>query len=324
LYSDWVKSVQVKDSKISIQLVLVIVAVVIVTLLICFLVFILIKRCQRHKIRKNRSQETLLDIDDQKWQIEKVRIDQMYLIGKGHFGEVHKGILKPKHGSTEQNEIVAIKTLKFEKDDELTDYEFMARKSELEKGFMDEARRMSKLETHHIVELKGYWLADKPYMVVMEFMEFGDLKSFLRRNRVDQSVESENQNGYQNIIHSVSLSENNKVKIRPLIHMALEIADGMAYLEKMKYVHRDLAARNCMVSSDFTIKIGDFGLSRFIDTSDYYMTQPQGHMPYRWLAPESLSHGKFCSKSDVYSYGILLWELVNFGETPFPVSEFII
>jgi serine/threonine protein kinase len=96
----------------------------------------------------------------------------------------------------------------------------------------------------------------------------------------------------------------------------------MAYLEKMKFVHRDLAARNCMVSADFTVKIGDFGLSRFVDASNYYTLQTQTNLPYRWLAPESLKDCKFSSKSDVFSYGILLWELVTFGEIPYPVRLF--
>ena len=99
--------------------------------------------------------------------------------------------------------------------------------------------------------------------------------------------------------------------------MAIQIADGLAFMEKNKFVHRDLAARNCMVTADYTVKIGDFGFSRDIHMSDYYRSGENTTMPVRWMAPECLRDGIFSSQSDVFSYGIVLWETVTYGDQPY-------
>ena len=103
-----------------------------------------------------------------------------------------------------------------------------------------------------------------------------------------------------------------------IICMAAQIADGMAFLEYNKFIHRDLAARNCMVANDMTVKIGDFGMSRQIYAGDYYRKGNKGEMPIRWMAPESLSEGIFTSQSDVWSYGIVIWEIMTLGAQPYP------
>jgi tRNA A-37 threonylcarbamoyl transferase component Bud32 len=311
--------------KIPLKLIILISTAVLLLIITFLLVFITIKRCRRLKRLEQIENLPLIDINDEKWHIEKSRIDQLYLIGKGNFGEVHKGTLKSKQNENSENDVeletVAIKTLKLEKDDKMSDDEFLKRRIQSESKFIDEARRMTKLDTHHIVKLIGFSLNDKPLMVVMEFMEHGDLKTFLMKHRENHSKPSLNFNYYVNLPHHINLRKSVQPEIKPLAHIALEIADGMAYLEKMKFVHRDLAARNCMVSSDFTIKIGDFGLTRFVDTSNYYTPQVLKDLPIRWMAPESITKGKYSSKSDVFSYGILLWELVTFGENPYPVRN---
>jgi len=102
-----------------------------------------------------------------------------------------------------------------------------------------------------------------------------------------------------------------------MIRMAAQIADGMAFLEYNKFIHRDLAARNCMVADDMTVKIGDFGMSRQIYTGNYYRKGGKGEMPIRWMAPESLGEGIFTSQSDVWSYGVVIWEIMMLGAQPY-------
>ncbi|NXI48635.1 IGF1R factor, partial [Rynchops niger] len=102
-----------------------------------------------------------------------------------------------------------------------------------------------------------------------------------------------------------------------MIQMAGEIADGMAYLNANKFVHRDLAARNCMVSEDFTVKIGDFGMTRDIYETDYYRKGGKGLLPVRWMSPEALKDGIFNTQSDVWSFGVVLWEIATLAEQPY-------
>ena len=99
--------------------------------------------------------------------------------------------------------------------------------------------------------------------------------------------------------------------------MALDVARGLSYLAELKYVHRDVACRNCLVNSTRVVKLADFGMTRPMFENDYYRFSRKGMLPVRWMAPESLADGLFTPMSDIWSYGVLLYEMITFGSFPF-------
>ncbi|XP_071041881.1 proto-oncogene tyrosine-protein kinase receptor Ret [Parasteatoda tepidariorum] len=137
-----------------------------------------------------------------------------------------------------------------------------------------------------------------PLYLIMEYAENGALINFLKKMRSDDS--------------------DVKMEISELFSFALQIARGMDYLASVKVVHRDLAARNVLVSSDKVLKISDFGLSRDVYQEDAYRKSTKGKVPVKWMALESLQTNIYTTKSDVWSYGVLLWEIVTIGDTPYP------
>ncbi|XP_056614918.1 ephrin type-B receptor 3-like isoform X6 [Triplophysa dalaica] len=207
-----------------------------------------------------------------------VKIEEV--IGAGEFGEVCRGRLKLP-GRREI--IVAIKTLK-------AGYTERQRRD-----FLSEASIMGQFDHPNIIRLEGVVTKSRPVMIVTEFMENGALDSFLRLN-----------DGQFTVIQ--------------LVGMLRGIAAGMKYLSDMNYVHRDLAARNILVNSNLVCKVSDFGLSRFLedDPNDpTYTSSLGGKIPIRWTAPEAIAYRKFTSASDVWSYGIVMWEVMSYGERPY-------
>lgn len=212
------------------------------------------------------------------WELERDDIDVLKALGQGTFGMVYNGYIKS------QNRPCAIKTV----NDNTEIHEKMS--------FLNEASVMKSFsDAHHVVKLLGVVSKGLPPLVIMELMARGDLKTFLRKSRDSSS--------------SITCAE--------MYRMSAEIADGMMYLSAKKFVHRDLAARNCMVAADFTVKIGDFGMTRDIYETDYYRKETRGLMPVRWMSPESLADGVFTSDSDVWSYGVVLWEMATLAEQPY-------
>uniref|UniRef100_A0A0A9XLS6 receptor protein-tyrosine kinase n=2 Tax=Lygus hesperus TaxID=30085 RepID=A0A0A9XLS6_LYGHE len=214
---------------------------------------------------------------DDDWELSRDRIKIIKELKRGNFGIVCEGLLSPE-GTT-----VAVKKV-------------LDSASSLDvASFMNEAVVMKRFTNcHHIVKLIGVVSKHYPQLVVMEMMAHGDLKTFLRESR-DRTPPS----------------------LAQMCLMAAQIADGMAYLEAEKFVHRDLAARNCMVSADNVVKIGDFGMTRDVYETDYYRKGNKGMLPIRWMAPESLNDGVFSSKTDVWSYGIVLWEIITLASQPY-------
>ncbi|XP_030628980.1 insulin receptor a isoform X1 [Chanos chanos] len=232
------------------------------------------------------SPDEMYEPDD--WEVPREKIHLLRELGQGSFGMVYEGIAKDIVKGEAQTR-VAVKTVN----------ESASLRERIE--FLNEASVMKAFSCHHVVRLLGVVSKGQPTLVVMELMTHGDLKSYLRSLRPD--------------------SENNPGRppptLREMIQMAAEIADGMAYLNAKKFVHRDLAARNCMVAEDFTVKIGDFGMTRDIYETDYYRKGGKGLLPVRWMAPESLKDGVFTAHSDCWSFGVVLWEISTLAEQPY-------
>ncbi|KAI4497351.1 hypothetical protein M0802_007598 [Mischocyttarus mexicanus] len=218
------------------------------------------------------------------WEVPRKKIQVLKELGNGSFGMVYEGLAKDVvKGKPEVP--CAVKTV----NENATDRERIE--------FLNEAA----FNTHHVVRLLGVVSQGQPTLVVMELMVNGDLKTYLRSHRPDVCENFSRQ----------------PPTLQRILQMAIEIADGMAYLAAKKFVHRDLAARNCMVAEDLTVKIGDFGMTRDIYETDYYRKGTKGLLPVRWMAPESLKDGVFTSFSDVWSYGVVLWEMVTLASQPY-------
>eukprot|EP00062_Callorhinchus_milii_P014320 gi/632963423/ref/XP_007897871.1/ PREDICTED: proto-oncogene tyrosine-protein kinase ROS [Callorhinchus milii] len=222
----------------------------------------------------------------------RAKLSLSRFLGSGAFGEVYEGNAVDILGEGSGESKVAVKTLK----KGATDHE----KSE----FLKEAHLMRQFDHPHILRLLGVCLLNEPQYIILELMEGGDLLTYLRESR------------------TVPLRRS-LLDVTDLLDISLDVSKGCTYLEKMHFVHRDLAARNCLVSTkkydnpNRTVKIGDFGLARDVYKNDYYRKRGEGLLPVRWMAPESLIDGVFTNYSDVWSFGVLLWEIATLGQQPY-------
>ncbi|XP_023017664.1 tyrosine-protein kinase Btk isoform X1 [Leptinotarsa decemlineata] len=163
-----------------------------------------------------------------------------------------------------------------------------------EEDFIDEAKVMTKLQHTNLVQLYGICsMKNRPIYIVTEYMRHGSLLNYLRR-------------------HEQSLSINQGL----LLDMCIQVCKGMAYLERHNYIHRDLAARNCLVGSENLVKVADFGLARYV-LDDQYTSSGGTKFPIKWAPPEVLNYIRFSSKSDVWAYGVLMWEVFTCGKMPY-------
>ncbi|XP_051233244.1 tyrosine-protein kinase Mer isoform X1 [Dicentrarchus labrax] len=211
------------------------------------------------------------------------------ILGEGEFGSVMEGHLRQLDGTSEK---VAVKTMKLDS--------FSQREIE---EFLNEAACMKDFNHPNVIKLLGVCLeggsghSPKP-MVILPFMKYGDLHSFLLRSRLGESPLF--------------------LPTQTLLKFMVDIALGMEYLSGRNFLHRDLAARNCMLRNDMTVCVADFGLSKKIYSGDYYRQGRIAKMPVKWIAVESLADRVFTVKSDVWAFGVTMWEIATRGMTPYP------
>ncbi|XP_067682623.1 leukocyte tyrosine kinase receptor-like [Haliotis asinina] len=171
-----------------------------------------------------------------------------------------------------------------------------------ELDFQMEAIIVSKFNHPNIVKFLGVCFDGRPRFIVLELLEGGDLKSFLRDSRPKPS-------------------EPSNLTVMDLLRLAVDIAQGCQHLEEKHFIHRDIAARNCLLTTkgpDRKAKIADFGMARDIYRSDYYKKAGNALLPVKWMPPEAFLDGIFTTKTDVWSFGILLWEIFSLGYMPYP------
>ncbi|KAG8595904.1 hypothetical protein GDO81_001668 [Engystomops pustulosus] len=210
-------------------------------------------------------------------------------LGEGAFGKVF--LAECYNLYPEQDKIlVAVKTLKDASDN-------------ARKDFHREAELLTNLQHEHIVKFYGVCVEGDPLIMVFEYMKHGDLNKFLRAHGPD----------------AVLMAEGNRpaeLTQSQMLHIAQQIAAGMVYLASQHFVHRDLATRNCLVGENLLVKIGDFGMSRDVYSTDYYRVGGHTMLPIRWMPPESIMYRKFTTESDVWSLGVVLWEIFTYGKQP--------
>ncbi|NXX22413.1 NTRK1 factor, partial [Podargus strigoides] len=223
--------------------------------------------------------------------VQRRDIVLMSELGEGAFGKV---FLAECYNLLPEQEkmLVAVKALK-----EVTESARL--------DFHREAELLTVLRHEHIVKFYGVCTQGEPLIMVFEYMKHGDLNRFLRSHGPDAKILEQ---GADQPCGQLTLSH--------MLQIATQIASGMVYLASLHFVHRDLATRNCLVGHDLVVKIGDFGMSRDIYSTDYYRVGGRTMLPIRWMPPESILYRKFTTESDIWSFGVVLWEIFTYGKQP--------
>ncbi|XP_011312688.1 tyrosine kinase receptor Cad96Ca [Fopius arisanus] len=225
---------------------------------------------------------------DDAWEFPRHRLKVFSILGEGCFGQVWKSEATDIDGKSGPT-IVAVKTLK----ENATEREHL--------DLTQELKVMKSLEPHpNVVRLIGCCTERAPIFVILEYVSGGKLQSFLRASR-----EERNHGGPG-------------LTSRDLTGFVYQIAKGMEYLASKGIIHRDLAARNVLIDENRACKVADFGFARDLAANQIYERKSEGRLPIRWMAPESLYDNIFSVKSDIWGFGVLIWEIVTLGSTPYP------
>ncbi|KAM9726900.1 inactive tyrosine-protein kinase 7 isoform 2-T2 [Menidia menidia] len=215
----------------------------------------------------------------------RTNLQTITTLGKGEFGDV---LLSKAKGIDEGEEesVVLVKSLQ-------------SRDEQLQLDFRREAEMFAKLGHPNVVRLLGLCREAEPHYMILEYYDLGDLKQFLR----------------------ISKSKDDKAKSQPLstktkVSICAQVARGMEHLSNHRFVHKDLAARNCLINSQRRIKVSSLSLSKDVYNSEYFHYR-QAWIPLRWLPTESVFEDDFSTKSDVWAFGVLMWEVFSHGEMPY-------
>ncbi|XP_027645117.2 muscle, skeletal receptor tyrosine-protein kinase isoform X3 [Falco peregrinus] len=221
-------------------------------------------------------------------------------IGEGAFGRVFQA-RAPGLLPYEPFTMVAVKMLKEEAS------------ADMQADFQREAALMAEFDNPNIVKLLGVCAVGKPMCLLFEYMAYGDLNEYLR----DRSPRNLCSLVHGSLDARISLSNPLALCCTSQLCIAKQVAAGMAYLSERKFVHRDLATRNCLVGENMVVKIADFGLSRNMYSADYYKANENDAIPIRWMPPESIFYNRYTTESDVWAYGVVLWEIFSYGMQPY-------
>ncbi|XP_068685550.1 uncharacterized protein [Montipora foliosa] len=230
------------------------------------------------------------------WEIPRHHVTIEKIIGQGAFGQVAKATADGLRGMP-QKTLVAVKMTKAD-----------APESD-KKDLLSELEVMKTLKPHpHVIKLIGCVTQSEPLLVLIEYVPFGDLLGYLRKSR----------GLHDTYYKDPDIKPQTSLTSQQLMKFAWQIADGMKYLSSRSIIHRDLAARNVLVGERETSKVTDFGMARDVRQENIYERKTKGRLPVKWTAYEALMFGTYTTKSDVWSFGVLLYEIFTIGGSPYP------
>jgi len=245
------------------------------------------------------------------WEFDRENLKILEVLGEGAFGLVNRAEARDCNGSR----MVAVKMLK----EGHTDSDVV--------DLIKEMEIMKRIRQHdNIINLLGVCTQPLgcPLYVVVEYAKFGNLRNYLISRRAGipcQACANEYLEPDTNLLMPASriskCEQSCLLSLENLLNIGWQIAKGMEFLQLAKCVHRDLAARNILVCENNLVKIADFGMARNVENTEYYRKKGDGKLPVKWMAPEAVFDRVYTWQSDVWSYGILLWEIMTMGESPF-------
>lgn len=230
---------------------------------------------------------------DTKWEFDRMKLILDATLGEGEFGKVMKAFASDLEGPNTLK-TVAVKTIKTSH----SSVELLA--------LLSEFQLLQEVSHPNVIKLLGACIRGDPPLIIIEYCSHGSLRSYLRLSRkLDESGDLE--------IEGVE-----PVTAKDVLSFLWQICKGMAYLAEIKLVHRDLALRNVLLADGKICKISDFGLTRDVYEDDAYLKKSKDRVPVKWMSPESLADHVYTTKTDVWSFGVVGWEIITLGATPYP------